>query len=164
MRIQKYLRPHVAYTNRIRPSTRIRFVSGHLKGLVKSRAEKDWFWYCDIRTRGKTKLTGFPIEGPDIKCFVIFLDLHFNSNKRISWANQNSRLGTYKNTNLKYFPYIIYIFSCTNWCFSSRITLKIVFSLRLRGCVVVFIHEKENWQCFSRLRSRHFPPCLDHVL
>ena len=32
--IQKYLRPHVAYTNRIRPSTRIRFVSGHLKGLV----------------------------------------------------------------------------------------------------------------------------------
>ena len=30
----KYLRPHVAYTNRIRPSTRIRFVSGHLKGLV----------------------------------------------------------------------------------------------------------------------------------
>ena len=34
MRIQKYLRPHVAYTNRIRPSTRIRFVSGHLKGLV----------------------------------------------------------------------------------------------------------------------------------
>ena len=34
MRIQKYLRPHLAYTNRIRPSTRIRFVSGHLKGLV----------------------------------------------------------------------------------------------------------------------------------
>ena len=34
MRIQKYLRPHVTYTNRIRPSTRIRFVSGHLKGLV----------------------------------------------------------------------------------------------------------------------------------
>ena len=34
MRIQKYLRPHVAYTNRIRPSTRIRFVSVHLKGLV----------------------------------------------------------------------------------------------------------------------------------
>ena len=34
MQIQKYLRPHVAYTNRIRPSTRIRFVSGHLKGLV----------------------------------------------------------------------------------------------------------------------------------
>ena len=34
MRIQKYLRPHVAYTNRIRPSTSIRFVSVHLKGLV----------------------------------------------------------------------------------------------------------------------------------
>ena len=50
MRIQNYLRPHVAYTNRIRPSTRIRFVSGHLKGLVnRARAEKDWFWYCDVR-------------------------------------------------------------------------------------------------------------------
>ena len=34
MRVQKYLRPHLAYTNRIRPSTRIRFVPGHLKGLV----------------------------------------------------------------------------------------------------------------------------------
>ena len=44
MRIQKYLRPHVAYTNRIQPSTRIQFVSGYLKGLVnragKSRVEK----------------------------------------------------------------------------------------------------------------------------
>ena len=37
-------------------------------------------------------------------------------------------------------------------------------SLRLRGCVVVFIYEKENWQCFSRLLSRHSPPCFDHVL
>ena len=52
-----------------------------------------------IRTRGRTKLTGFP-EGPDIKCFVIFLDFHFNSNKRITGENQNSRLGTYNNTNL----------------------------------------------------------------
>ena len=41
MRIQKYLRPHVAYTNRIRPSTRIRFVSGHLKGLVNSSGRKN---------------------------------------------------------------------------------------------------------------------------
>ena len=40
MRIQKYLRPHVAYTNRIRPSTRIRFVSGHLKGLVNRACAK----------------------------------------------------------------------------------------------------------------------------
>ena len=37
---KKYLRPHVAYTNRIRPSTRIRFVSGHLKGLVNRACEK----------------------------------------------------------------------------------------------------------------------------
>ena len=39
-------------------------------------------------------------ERPDIKCFVIFLDFHFNSNKRITGANQNSPLDTYNNTNL----------------------------------------------------------------
>ena len=49
MRTQKCLRPHEAYTNRIRPSTRIRFVSRHLKGLVnRARAEKDRFLYCDV--------------------------------------------------------------------------------------------------------------------
>ena len=32
----------------------------------------------------------FP-EGPDIKCFVIFLDFHFNSNKRITGANQKKK-------------------------------------------------------------------------
>ena len=69
----------------------------------------------------ENKTNWFP-AGPDIKCFVIFLDFHFNSNKRITGANQNSRLGTYNNTNLilkttewmiykqKYFPYIICIF------------------------------------------------------
>ena len=45
------------------------------------------------------KTDWFP-KGPDIKCFVIFLDFHFNSNQRITGANQNSRLGTYNNTNL----------------------------------------------------------------
>ena len=65
----------------------------------------------------ENKTNWFP-EGPDIK----FLDFHFNSNKRITGANQNSRLGTYNNTNLilkttewmiykqKYFPHIICIF------------------------------------------------------
>ena len=38
----------------------------------------------------------FP-EGSDIKCFDILLDFHFNSNKRITGENQNSR---HKNTNL----------------------------------------------------------------
>ena len=47
----------------------------------------------------ENKTNWFP-EGPDIKCFVIFLDFHFNSNKRITGANQNNRLGTYNNTNL----------------------------------------------------------------
>ena len=56
-------------------------------------------------------------------------------------------------------------FSSTNCCFSSEITLNIVsFCLRLHLCVVVFVHRKENWQCFSRLLSRHFPPCFDHML
>ena len=48
---------------------------------------------------GKKKTNWFS-EGPDIKCFVTFLDFHFNSNKRTTGANQNSRLGTYNNTNL----------------------------------------------------------------
>ena len=33
-------------------------------------------------------------------CYINFLDFHFNSNKRITGANQNSRLGSYNNTNL----------------------------------------------------------------
>ena len=40
----------------------------------------------------ENKTNWFP-ERPDIKCFVIFLDFHFNSNKRITEAYQNS---TYK--------------------------------------------------------------------
>ena len=51
----------------------------------------------NIRTLGKTNW--FP-KGPDIKCFDIFLDFHFNSNKRITRAYQNCRLSTYNNTNL----------------------------------------------------------------
>ena len=65
-------------------------------------------WFCfpespDVRGKHQdsreNKTNWFP-EGPDIKWFVIFLDYHFNSNKRITAANQNSRLGTYNNTNL----------------------------------------------------------------
>ena len=92
--------------------------------------------------------------------------------RRWNWLmhNQTSRLGTYNKTNLILKTtewliyrvlslYIICIFSSTSCCFFSGITLKIVAffnSLRLRVCVVVFIHEKENWKCFSRLLSRHF--------
>ena len=71
MRIQKYLRPHLAYTNRIRPSTRIRFVSGHLKGLVnracchfgKSRVEKDLvliLWRQRIQKYADTSVHTYP--------------------------------------------------------------------------------------------------------
>ena len=48
----------------------------------------------NIRSR-ENKTNWFP-EGLDVKCFFF----HFNSNKRITRANQNSRLGTYNNTNL----------------------------------------------------------------
>ena len=57
-------------------------------------------WLCfsespDVSSRETSGLEGkkanwFP-EGPDVKCFVIFLDFPFNSNKRIIRANQNSR-------------------------------------------------------------------------
>ena len=57
---------------------------------------KSWGTHQDSR---ENKTNWFP-EGPDIKCFVIFLDFHFNSNKRITRANLNSWLGTYKNKNL----------------------------------------------------------------
>ena len=62
-------------------------------------------WCFPRRGQGKhqdskeNKTHWFP-EGPDIKFFVIFLDFHFNSNKRITGANQNSPVGTYNNTNL----------------------------------------------------------------
>ena len=36
----------------------------------------------------ENKTNWFP-EGSDIKCFVTFLDFHFNSNKRITGANEN---------------------------------------------------------------------------
>ena len=41
----------------------------------------------------ENKTNSYP-EGPDIKCFVVFLDLHFNSNQKKTGANQNSRLDT----------------------------------------------------------------------
>ena len=44
-------------------------------------------------TKSRENKTNWFPEGPDIKCFVIFLDFHFNSNKRITGANPNSRLG-----------------------------------------------------------------------
>ena len=47
-----------------------------------------------------SRLQIFEPKSLDIKCFVIFLVFQFNSNKRITAVNQNSRLGTYKKTNL----------------------------------------------------------------
>ena len=113
----------------------------------KSRKHMEW---------RENKTNCFP-EGPYIKCFVIFQDFHFNSNKRITGANQNSRLGTYNNTNL--------ILKTTEWMIYKVLSLyhlhlfpplaavslqgwlknSLPFSLKLRVCVqvVVFIHKKE---------------------
>ena len=46
----------------------------------------------------------------------------------------------------------------------GKLLKSLLFSLRLRVYVAVFIPEKENWQGFSRRLSRHFPQCLDRVL
>ena len=51
---------------------------------------------------------------------IIFLDFNFNSNKRITEANQNSRLGAYNNTNLilKTTEWMNYYLTCwlrLNW-------------------------------------------------
>ena len=51
-----------------------------------------------IRTRGKTKLTGFPRD-PTLSV-LIYHDFHYNSNKKKTGANQNSPFHTYNNTNL----------------------------------------------------------------
>ena len=81
---------------------------------VRSRAKQVVLFSQDSR---ENKTNWFP-EGRDIKCFVLFLDFHFNSNKRISritGANQNSRLGTYNNTNL--------ILKTTEWMFYKVLSL-----------------------------------------
>ena len=62
-------------------------------------------------------------------------------------------------------------FPSTSCCFSSGMSLKIV-SLHLQAsCLCCCVHSRNwklqtgrFWQCFSRLLSRHFPPCLDHML
>ena len=114
---------------------------------VRSRGKQlvlfSWESWCfPRRSQGKHQdsrenKTIWFAQGPDIKCFVIFLDFHFNSNKRITGANQNSRLGTYNNPNLilKTTEWMIYkstflilsaSFSSTSCCFSSGMTWKIV--------------------------------------
>ena len=58
------------------------------------------------------------IEGKQNKLVsqsVIFLDFHFNSNERITGANQNSRLGTSINTNQ--------IFKTTEWIIYKVLSL-----------------------------------------
>ena len=48
---------------------------------VKSRARGNSFVFPRVLMSRENKTNWFP-EGPCIKCFVISLDFHFNSNKR----------------------------------------------------------------------------------
>ena len=136
----------------------------------------------NIRSRGKqivffsreswNKANWFPRDLKLIyKCFHYIFRLQrqqknnwSESKQSIAWVLIRTHIYFSKPLNewlTKYFPHITCIFSSTSCCFSSGITFKIVaFSLRLHVCVVVFIHEKENWQYFSRLLSHHFPPFL----
>ena len=54
----------------------------------------------NVRSLGKPVTFVFPRVLMFSETKVIFLDSHFNSNKRITRANHNSRLGNYNNTNL----------------------------------------------------------------
>ena len=156
----------------------------HFTLNVRSRES----WCFPRRSQGKhqdsreNKTNWFP-EGPDIKCFVIFLDFHFNSNKRITGANQNSRLGTYSNTNLilkttewmiykvpslhylHHFPPIAAVFLLgTSWGnFKNRCFLAWGFVFVLL-CSFTKKKTGRTWQYVSRLLSRYFTPCFDHVL
>ena len=60
-----------------------------IKGLTQCM---DNNYALNDRSRGKQFSNWFP-EGPDIKCFVLYLDFCFKGNKRITGANQNKRLG-----------------------------------------------------------------------
>ena len=64
---------------------------------VKPSSDRQVIQYTQFQLQvpRENKTNWFP-ERPDIKCFVRFLDFRFNSNKRITEAYQNSRLGTYK--------------------------------------------------------------------
>ena len=83
-------------------------------------------------------------------CFINFLDFHFNSNKRITGANQNSRLGSYNNTNL--------ILKTTEWMIYKVLSLHYLHlfpplaAVSLSGITLNIVG---IWQCFSRLLSRH---------
>ena len=108
-------------------------------------------------------------------CYISRLSLQ--QQQKITGANQNSRPGTYNNTNLilKTTEWMIYkVFSLyylhhfpplaavslPGWLLKS-----LLLSLRFRVCVVVFIHEKENWQRFPPpLLSRNCHATFHHAL
>ena len=116
---------------------------------VKSKWQERYYT-LNVRSRGK-RLVLFSRES------WFRLGKHQDS---ITGANQNSRLVTYKNANLT--------LKTTEWMIYKVLSLyylhlfpplaavsllwklwkSLLFSLSLHVCVVVFIHEKENWQCF----------------
>ena len=125
-------------------------------------------------TKSRENKTNWFPAGPDIKVFCYISRLSLQQQQKITGANQNGQLGTYNNTNLilkttewmicKLVLSLYYLHHFPPLATSGIIFKSLLFGLGLCVCVVVFIHKKENWQCFSRLLSRHFPPCFDHVL
>ena len=123
-----------------------------------------------VRSWGKTKLTGFP---RDLTSSVLLI-----SRRSLQLQQKNNRSEPKRSTQHLFnsqnhwmndlqctFLILTASFSSASCCFSSGTTLKIVvFGLRLCVCVVVFIHKKENRQCFSCLLSCHFLLRFDHVL
>ena len=80
----------------------------------------------------ESKTNWFP-EGPDIKCFVIFLDFHFNSTTTTATFTYNNTNLILKTTQLLiykvlslYYPHLFPPLAAVFLLGTSRITLKIV--------------------------------------
>ena len=76
-------------TERPSPSVVFDITRKHYTLNVRSRGKQLVLFSRESWDSREKKTNWFP-EGPSIKCFVIFLDFTFNSNKRITGENQNS--------------------------------------------------------------------------
>ena len=170
MRIQKYLRPHVAYTNRIRPSTRIRFVSGHLKGLVNRACGKRLvliLWRQRIQKYTDTSMHTYP-DTQRIQKFPLW-----RAYTEISWYSERIRrtrvdarcirIKKFADTKISGYVWtgpktIIAIFChysprfqriIVNYCFSS-----------LHLCIVLFWCPYFFHLSMHLLGFEYLPPCM----
>ena len=106
---------------------------------------RNWGKHQDSR---ENKTNWFP-KGPDIKHFVSRLSLQ--QQQKITGVNQNSRRGTYNNTNLilkatqwmiykVLSSYYLHLFPPVAGCFSSGITFKIVALWLEALCLCCCVH------------------------